>query len=68
MPSVEPEIGPTLRKVRLERKWTQASLATRLGISLDWLQKIELGRYPPPNPELTEKIKAWLADANARLA
>ena len=66
MVSVEAEIGPTLRKARLDRKWTQAALAFRLGISLDWLQKIELGRSAP-RPELTEKIKAWLADPNARL-
>ncbi|MDX6289488.1 MAG: Helix-turn-helix domain [Blastocatellia bacterium] len=66
MLSVEPEIGPTLRKVRLERKWTQAALAFRLGISLDWLQRIELSRGTP-SPELTKKLNAWLADPNARL-
>ena len=66
MPSVESEIGPTLRKVRLDWKWTQAALVLRLRISLDWLQRIELGTNTP-SPELTEKIKAWLADANARL-
>jgi transcriptional regulator with XRE-family HTH domain len=66
MPLVEPGIGETLRKVRLDRKWTQASLAFRLGISIEWLQRIELGRETP-NPGLTEKIKAWLADPNARL-
>jgi len=66
MPSSEPEIGQTLRIVRRERKWSQASLAFRLGISTDWLQEIELGQATP-NPELTKKIKAWLADPNARL-
>jgi transcriptional regulator with XRE-family HTH domain len=66
MPSVESEIGETLRKVRLERKWTQVSLALRLRISLDWLQRIELGTKSP-SAELTEKITAWLADANAWL-
>jgi transcriptional regulator with XRE-family HTH domain len=66
MLTVEPEIGPTLRRMRLERKWTQAALAVRLGINLDWLQKIELGSRTP-NPELIEKINAWLGDANARL-
>jgi transcriptional regulator with XRE-family HTH domain len=63
---VEPEIGETLRKIRLERKWTQRALASRLAISMDWLQKIELGRGTP-NPPLTDKIKAWLADANGRV-
>ena len=51
---MESEIGPTLRKVRLDRKWTQAALALRLAISLDCLQKIELGRNTP-NPELNKK-------------
>jgi len=64
--SVEPELGPTLRKVRLDRKWTQVALAFRLRISLEYLQRIELGR-DTPDCELTKKIKAWLADPNARL-
>jgi transcriptional regulator with XRE-family HTH domain len=63
---VEVEIAETLRKVRRERKWTQASLAFRLGITVDWLRKIELG-HQTPAPKLLEKIKSWLADPNARL-
>jgi DNA-binding XRE family transcriptional regulator len=64
---LEPEIGETLRKIRLERKWTQRALASRLAISIDWLQKIELG-WRDPNPALTDKIKAWLADSNSPVA
>jgi transcriptional regulator with XRE-family HTH domain len=67
MPCEERDIGQTLRQVRLDRKWSQASLAFRLGISQDWLKKIELGQETPTR-QLTEKIKAWLADANARLS
>lgn len=66
MISVASDIGSVLRTTRLDRRWTQKYLAVRLGISIDWLQKIELGKGTP-NPALTEKIKAWLDDANARL-
>ena len=66
MIAVGDEIGTELRTARVERRWTQKSLAFRLGISVDWLQRIELGR-DNPGPELTKKIKAWIADANAGL-
>ncbi len=66
MTSRETEIGLALKKSRLVRGWTQASVAFRLGIGVDYLRSIELGSKTP-SPQLEEKIKAWLADPNARL-
>jgi transcriptional regulator with XRE-family HTH domain len=62
----DPSIATAVREARRNRGWTLKALALRLGISPDLLQKIELGTATP-DPELLKNIRAWLADANARL-
>ena len=66
MVATQPEIGATLKRMRLERRWTQAALALRLGIAREYLRQIELD-LETPSSELEQKIKAWLGDPNARL-
>jgi putative transcriptional regulator len=36
-----------LRMLRAERKWTQAELASRLGVSRQTINSIENGKYDP---------------------
>jgi putative transcriptional regulator len=39
-----------LRVLRAERKWSQASLADRLGVSRQTINAIENGKYDPALP------------------
>jgi putative transcriptional regulator len=39
-----------LRVLRAERKWSQAELAERLGVSRQTVNAIETGRYDPSLP------------------
>ena len=39
-----------LRLLRAERSWSQAELATRLGVSRQTVNAIETGRYDPSLP------------------
>ncbi len=39
-----------LRVLRAERKWSQADLAGRLGVSRQTINAIETGRYDPSLP------------------
>ena len=39
-----------LRVLRAEREWSQAELATRLGVSRQTVNAIETGRYDPSLP------------------
>jgi putative transcriptional regulator len=39
-----------LRELRAERKWSQADLADRLGVSRQTVNAIETGRYDPSLP------------------
>ena len=39
-----------LRRLRSERKWSQAELATRLEVSRQSVNAIETGRYDPSLP------------------
>lgn len=50
-----------LRVLRAERDWTQADLATRLGVSRQTIHALEAGKYDPSLP-LAFKI-AKLFDA-----
>ena len=36
-------VGTQLRVIRLARKWTQARMAERLGVSVWWLSRVECG-------------------------
>ena len=40
----------TLRVLRAERRWSQAELAERLGVSRQTVNAIETGRYDPSLP------------------
>lgn len=40
----------TLRVLRAERAWSQAELATRLGVSRQTVNAIETGKYDPSLP------------------
>ena len=40
----------TLRVLRAERRWSQAELADRLGVSRQTVNAIETGRYDPSLP------------------
>lgn len=41
-------MGSTLRKLRTAKKLSQAELARRAGLSREYVNKIEAGRYDPP--------------------
>jgi putative transcriptional regulator len=40
----------TLRVLRAERNWSQADLATRLGVSRQTVNAVETGKYDPSLP------------------
>jgi putative transcriptional regulator len=40
----------TLRVLRAERRWSQAEMAERLGVSRQTVNAIETGRYDPSLP------------------
>jgi putative transcriptional regulator len=40
----------TLRELRAEREWSQATLAERLGVSRQTVNAIETGKYDPGLP------------------
>ena len=42
------QMGATLKKLRLRKKLSQAALAKRAGLSREYVNKIEAGRYDPP--------------------
>lgn len=39
-----------IRTLRLEKKWSQADLATELGVSRQTINALERGRYDPSLP------------------
>ena len=39
-----------LRELRIERSWSQADLAARLGVSRQTVNSIETGKYDPSLP------------------
>jgi transcriptional regulator with XRE-family HTH domain len=41
-------MGATLKKIRLRQKLSQAALAKRAGLSREYVNKLEAGRYDPP--------------------
>lgn len=42
------QMGKTVRRIRLAKKLSQAELAKRAGLSREYVNKIEAGRYDPP--------------------
>jgi DNA-binding XRE family transcriptional regulator len=56
---VPPVDGAAIRQTRLERYWSQKTLATHLGISVSYLSQLENGSRPP-SAILMAKILAWL--------
>jgi DNA-binding XRE family transcriptional regulator len=41
-------MGRRLRKLRIEKRLSQAALAKRADLSREYVNKIEAGRYDPP--------------------
>ena len=54
-----PVDGAAIRQTRLERYWSQKTLATHLGISVSYLSQLE-NSTRPPSAILMAKILAWL--------
>jgi XRE family transcriptional regulator, regulator of sulfur utilization len=42
------QMGKTVREIRLARGLSQAELAERAGLSREYVNKIEAGKYDPP--------------------
>lgn len=51
-------MGKMLKKVRTKKKLSQAALAQRAGLSREYVNKIEAGRYDPPLSTLNSLAKA----------
>ena len=51
-------MGTTLRKLRMAKKLSQAALAKSAGVSREYVNKIEAGRYDPPLSTITALAKA----------
>jgi len=41
-------MGKTLRRLRKAKRLTQATVAARAGVTREYINKIEAGRYDPP--------------------
>ena len=52
------QMGKTLKRLRTRSKLSQAALARRAGLSREYLNKIEAGRYDPPLSTLNGLAKA----------
>jgi transcriptional regulator with XRE-family HTH domain len=51
-------MGKTLKRLRTKKKLSQAALAKRAGLSREYVNKIEAGRYDPPLSTLNSLAKA----------
>jgi len=51
-------MGKTLKTLRSKKKLSQAALAQRAGLSREYVNKIEAGRYDPPLSTLNSLAKA----------
>jgi transcriptional regulator with XRE-family HTH domain len=51
-------VGKTIRKLRREKGLSQATLANRAGLSREYVNKIEAGKYDPPLSTLNALAKA----------
>ena len=52
------QMGKTLKRLRTKKKLSQAALAQRAGLSREYVNKIEAGRYDPPLSTLNTLAKA----------
>jgi transcriptional regulator with XRE-family HTH domain len=52
------QMGKTLKRLRTRNKLSQAALAKRAGLSREYVNKIEAGRYDPPLSTLNGLAKA----------
>ncbi len=56
------QMGKTIRKLRIAKKLSQAELADRVGLSREYINKIEAGRYDPPLSTINALAKALRVD------
>jgi len=52
------QMGKTLRKLRMAKGLSQATLAERVGLSREYVNKIEAGKYDPPLSTINALAKA----------
>jgi transcriptional regulator with XRE-family HTH domain len=52
------QMGMALRRIRKAKGMSQAVLADRAGLSREYINKIEAGRYDPPLSTITALAKA----------
>jgi transcriptional regulator with XRE-family HTH domain len=52
------QMGKRLKTLRTKKKLSQAALAQRAGLSREYVNKIEAGRYDPPLSTLNTLAKA----------
>jgi transcriptional regulator with XRE-family HTH domain len=55
---VNEDFGSWLRKIRLEKRWTQRTLATRSGLSLGYISSVENGKRKPKTSSLVALAQA----------
>jgi transcriptional regulator with XRE-family HTH domain len=52
------QMGKALKRLRTKKELSQAALAKRAGLSREYVNKIEAGRYDPPLSTLNSLAKA----------
>ena len=52
------QMGKTLRRLRTAKGLSQAMLAKRVGLSREYVNKIEAGKYDPPLSTINALAKA----------
>jgi transcriptional regulator with XRE-family HTH domain len=52
------QMGLALRKIRKAKKLSQATVAQRAGLTREYVNKIEAGRYNPPLSTINALAKA----------
>lgn len=52
------QLGMMLKKIRTMKKLSQAALAERAGLSREYVNKLEAGRYDPPLSTINALAKA----------
>ncbi len=66
-PTVMTPVGKTIRRARLEKKFTHANLANATGLSVDYLKKIESGKARAPVGTLLQIARALQIDSSTLL-
>lgn len=52
------QMGKTVRQIRLAKGLSQAEVAKRAGLSREYINKIEAGKYDPPLSTINALAKA----------